>query len=75
MHMTRNERLRLFATFLNNIGVATIVTSIIAPAVSFFYGVGNLVPTRWWILIGFAWFLLGIVLHTAAIAILGNLRS
>jgi len=41
-----NERTRLLATFLNNVGVATIVTSIIAPAVNFFYRVGSVFPSR-----------------------------
>lgn len=75
MNAIFNERLRLVATFLNNIGVATIVTAIIAPAVSFLYGVGNLSPNRWWLLIAFAWFLVGLGLRRLASFALGGLRS
>ncbi|HEY1934173.1 MAG TPA: hypothetical protein VGG99_19370 [Acetobacteraceae bacterium] len=75
MDMIFNERTRLFATFLNNIAVATIVTSLIAPAVSYFYGVGNLAPNRWWLLIALAWFVLGVSLHRVAVFVLGSLRQ
>ena len=75
MNAIFNERTRLFAAFLNNVGVATIVTSVIAPAVSIFYRVGNLAPNRGWILIGLAWFALGIGLHAPAQVALGSLRS
>jgi len=75
MDLIFNERLRIRATFLNNIAVAIIVTSIIAPAVSYFYGVGGLSPSRAWLLIASAWFVLGVGLHRAAVFVLGGLRS
>jgi hypothetical protein len=31
---THNERVKLFATMLNNLGVATIIAGIVAPAVT-----------------------------------------
>ena len=74
MHAIFNERTRLLATFLNNVGVATIATSLIAPAVSFFYGVGNLTPKGGWVLIAAAWFVVGIGLHRAAYFVLGSIK-
>jgi hypothetical protein len=75
MDLIFNDRIRLFATLLNNIAVATIVTSIIAPAVSYFYGVGGLSPDRTWLLIALDWITLGLGLHSAALFVLGSLRS
>ena len=75
MDLIFNERIRIRATFLNNIAVAIIVTSIIAPAVSYFYGVGGLAPSRAWLLIALAWLTLGAGLHGAAMLVLGGLRS
>jgi hypothetical protein len=60
MHAVFNERTRLLATFLNNVGVATIMTSLIVPAVSLFYAVGSRTPKAGWVLIAGAWFLVGI---------------
>jgi len=48
-----NERLKLLATALNNLGVATIVTGLIAPLVSSLYGFTSPGPSqRWWLLGG-----------------------
>jgi hypothetical protein len=35
MNLIRNERIKLVAGALNNIGVATIVTAVVVPCISF----------------------------------------
>ncbi len=52
MSLVRNERIKLAATALNNIAVATIVTALIAPAASFLYGTANPAAGHWWLVIG-----------------------
>jgi hypothetical protein len=38
MSLVYNERTKLLATALNNTGVATVVTAVIAPVAAFLYG-------------------------------------
>lgn len=51
-NLVRNERTKLLATALNNTGVATPVTAIIAPVAWFLYGTPTITATKWWPLIG-----------------------
>jgi hypothetical protein len=74
MSVIENERIKLTATALNNIGVATFVTALVAPAVSFLYGAFIPGPHGWWLLIALGWCAAGIVLHFLARGILGRLQ-
>lgn len=74
MSLVENERTKLTATALNNLGVATFVTAFVAPAVSFLYGAFAPGPTGWWLLIALGWCSAGIVLHLLARSILGRLK-
>jgi hypothetical protein len=47
MSLVYNERIKLFATALSNTGIATIVTSIVAPMAAFLYGSAALSSDRW----------------------------
>ena len=73
VNLIQNERVKLLATALSNVGVAILVTALIAPAVSFLYGLVHPVTSYWW-LIGAAWFLAGVSLHVFAQVILGRLK-
>lgn len=66
MSLVQNERIKLTATALNNIAVATVVTALIAPTASFLYGTANPTAGRWSIAIGLAWLVGGGTLHLAA---------
>jgi hypothetical protein len=69
--LVQNERAKLLATTPNNLAVATFVTALIAPAASMLYGLTNPAGgSRPWALIGFCWFLAGIILHLAAQTVL-----
>jgi hypothetical protein len=72
--LVHNERVKLVATALSNIGVATVVTAIIAPIVGFLYGSPTAAASRWWWLIAVAWFVAGVGLHVIAQAVLGRLK-
>ncbi|MFL5092785.1 MAG: hypothetical protein ACJ8D7_20670, partial [Xanthobacteraceae bacterium] len=73
--LIHNERTKLLASALNNTGVATVVTAIIAPIVGFPYGSPSAAATKWWPLIGLVWLLVGLGLHIAAQVVLGRLRD
>ena len=73
MSFIRNERTKLAATALNSIAVATVVTAVLAPAASYLYGLSNPTLAKWWLLIGLAWFLAGLLIHTLAQMVLGRL--
>ena len=73
MNLIQNERIKLLATALNNVGVATVVTALIAPAATFLYGSGHAATNYWW-LIGTAWLAAGLILHVIAQLILGRLK-
>ena len=74
MKLVYNERIKLLATALNYMAVATIVTATVAPFVSFLYGLPSVATNGWWLLIGLAWLLVGLALHVVAQLILGRLR-
>lgn len=58
MNLIQNERVKLLATALNNVAVATVVTALIAPAAAFLYGSGHASTNYWW-RVGAAWFVIG----------------
>jgi len=74
VHLIHNERTKLLATALNNTAVATLVTALVAPAVSFLYNTPNATAGRWWVLIGAVWFAAGLGLHVLAQIVLGRLK-
>lgn len=52
MSLIENERTKLLATALNNVGVATIITGVVAPTVATLYGAPAAGAGQWWVLIG-----------------------
>ena len=48
MSMIHNERTKLLATALNNVGVATLITGVVAPTVATLYGATNVGGDRLW---------------------------
>ena len=73
--LVQNERIKLFATAVNNIGVATVVTAFVTPIVGFLYSPPSATVTAWWPLIGLAWLLVGLCLHVFAQLALGRLQE
>lgn len=73
MNLIQNERIKLLATALNNVAVATLVTALITPAATFLYGSGH-ASTSYWQLAGAAWLSAGVTLHLIAQVILGRLK-
>jgi uncharacterized membrane protein len=73
MNLIQNERIKLLATALNNLGVAILVTALIAPAATFLYGIGHAATGYWW-LISSAWLLGGVSIHLGTQFALGRLR-
>ena len=65
--MIRNERLRLLATALNNLGLAFAIGGFVAPVV------GGKLPVGLAGLVPVAWFVFGAALHGAAQLVLGRL--
>ena len=62
----RNDQARLPGTFLNNTGIACLVTGLIAPAAGYSYGFSQQPGGRLWWLIALAWLVSGIALHVLA---------
>jgi hypothetical protein len=62
--MIRNERLKLFANFLNAIGLGLIAIAVLRPAIE----TGG---DPWRIVL---WFLVGLALHGVAHYVLGHMR-
>ena len=73
MNLIQNERIKLLATALNNLGVAVLVSALVAPAVAFLYGTAHAATGYWW-LIGSAWLLGGVSIHLGAQFALGRLK-
>jgi hypothetical protein len=71
--LVQNERLKLLATALNNVAVATFVTALIAPAASFLYGFSGGPVSHLWPWIAGCWFCAGVIVHLAAQRILKGL--
>lgn len=64
--LIRNERIKLFASFLNALGLGLIGFAVLRPVTETFQLVGAAAAL---------WGLAGLVLHGAALYILGQLRS
>jgi hypothetical protein len=64
--LVRNERIKLMAGALNTVGIATIVTAVVVPNVTFVY-----CPA--WLLVGVLWLIVGLSLHVLALVTLGRL--
>jgi hypothetical protein len=74
MSLVQNERTKLLAGALNNLGVASVVTGLLGPAAAFLYGSEANTWTWRWALIGAVWFFAGITLHISAQAVLRRLK-
>jgi hypothetical protein len=75
MVLIHNERVKLLASALNALGVALIVTGVIAPVAGVLYrGTERGAWNDWWFVIGAAWFLAGVGLHSAGQIVLGRVR-
>ncbi len=74
MSLAYNERTKLLATALNNVGVAIIITGVIAPTIATLYGAASAGLNQWWWLIAVVWFLTGIGLHILGQMFLGRLK-
>ena len=74
MSLVENERTKLLATALNNVGVATIITGVVAPTVATLYGASIAGKDQWWFLVGGVWLLAGIGLHILGQVVLGRLK-
>ncbi len=76
MSLVLNERTKLLATALNNLGVATLIAGVIAPAANFLYGMASPTGFHPWPsvgLIGCCWLFSGMILHLAAQLVLRRL--
>lgn len=65
MSLVRNERLKLLATALNNLGIGAMIAGIVAPLVN--GSAGDFAHIA-------AWFIFGVDLIAIAQAVLGRLR-
>ena len=74
MKLVYNERIKLLATALNNMAVATVVTAVVGPTVGILNGTPGAAITAWWVLSGVLWFLAGIGLHLLGQGVLGRLK-
>lgn len=75
MNLIHNERVKLLATTLNNLGIASVVTGVVAPTAGFVYGIGSWTqPIR---LAGaiLAWLVAGVGLHLIAQPVLRRSRD
>lgn len=75
MSLIENERTKLLATALNNIGVATIITGVIAPIVATLYGTTAIISGVSALLISAIWLFSGLGLHLLAQIALGRLQQ
>jgi hypothetical protein len=67
MNSVRNERIKLLAAALNNLGLAFAIGGFVAPALN-----GRLLG--WGAVIPIAWFVLGAGLHICAQIVLGRMK-
>jgi p-aminobenzoyl-glutamate transporter AbgT len=74
MSLVENERTKLLATALNNVGVATLITGVVAPTAATLYGAANAGKDHWWFVVAGVWFLAGIGLHVLGQVVLGRLK-
>lgn len=76
-NLIRNERLKLTATFLNNVAITVIGASLVGPFFVVLYGFGTIeaARVREFALSAPAWFLIGVGIHLVGRAILGGLKE
>jgi hypothetical protein len=73
--LVRNERFKLGASALSTLGIAFIVTGIIAPAATAIYGgAARSGFNEWWLLVFAGWFLGGAALHFGGQVLLGRMK-
>ncbi len=70
----RNERRKITATAVNNVGVAIIVTGIVVPSVSIAYQM-TLPQTKYWSIFALLWLIRGLGLHAIARDLLGRIEE
>ena len=75
MSLIYNERIKLLATMVNNVGTATIVAGAVTPLVAVTYSVPGSRSAWFTVLLSLGWFLVGFGLHFLARAILGRLKE
>lgn len=75
--VARNERIKLSATFLNNLAVAVIGAGLVAPFFAVLYGLSNLTSDqmRFFGLAAPGWVLMGAGIHYIGRSVLGGLRA
>lgn len=71
--LVANELAKLTASALNNVAVAAMITSVVAPAASDLYGITAPKSPYWWEF-GMAWLIAAGVLHFIARKMLGDLE-
>lgn len=75
MSLIRNERLKLTATFLNGVAVATIAAGAIAPLAALSYGIPGAAAGPTVAFVGLGWLVGGIALHLVGRWLLRRLRE
>jgi len=75
MNLIHNERMKLLATGLNNLAVATLVAGILAPIAGVLYGTSSASGNRGWLLVTLIWLCAGFGLHVLGRIVLGRLRE
>lgn len=75
MTLVHNESVKLLATTLNNVGIASIVTGVVAPSVGFIYGVGQPIPPLKLFGAVLAWLAVGVALHLMSQRVLRRLKE
>lgn len=73
-NIVRNERLKLLATTVNNVGIAIFVSGFVVPGVAFLYGTNVARPPNW-PLVGLCLTVLGVALNRIANHVLGGLSE
>jgi hypothetical protein len=68
--LVENERIKLAATALNNIAVASVAAAVIGPSAAYFYGGAAPFVAR----VAIVWLAVGIGFHWLARTILGGLK-
>ncbi len=75
MRLIHNERVKLLAATFNTLGIATIVTGLIAPLISSAYGLTSAKPSYVWLALATLWLGSGTLLHFLAKRVLGDLKE
>jgi hypothetical protein len=75
MSLVQNEKAKLRATFLNNVGVGCITAGVIAPTFALLLTQAVLSRTVIIVLISVIWFLIGLLLHFIGQATLERIKE